>query len=241
MSGNAPADQSAPSPDDGPSSGSGGSAMPTWAIVGWCRAPSALREQPATSRWNPNEVNTAPPRLRPRSPGRTTCPGRCWPRRARRRGPGGPAGTGPAPSLPVRRGGRECRRRRGWGLQRPGPRRPRPAVDRRHRRTPGGRAGLVRRRLGGRRHRALARGGGRGRGRPLRPRTVLRRGACRSGGLDHLGHPGAPGLAPVLQRRLDEEVGAGVVERLEVLGPGRPSWRKGALTVPGRGPRDTYG
>ena len=48
-------------------------------------------------------------------------------------------------------------------------------------------------------------------------------------------------LAPVLQRRLDEEVGAGVVDRLEVLGPGRPSWRKGPLTVPGRGPRDTYG
>ena len=48
-------------------------------------------------------------------------------------------------------------------------------------------------------------------------------------------------LAPVLQRRLDEEVGAGVVERLEVLGPGRPSWRKGSLSVPGRGPRDTYG
>jgi predicted nucleic acid-binding Zn ribbon protein len=48
-------------------------------------------------------------------------------------------------------------------------------------------------------------------------------------------------LAPVLQRRLDEEVGAGVVVRLEVLGPGRPSWRKGSLSVPGRGPRDTYG
>jgi len=48
-------------------------------------------------------------------------------------------------------------------------------------------------------------------------------------------------LAPVLQRRLDEEVGVGVVVRLEVLGPGRPSWRKGALNVPGRGPRDTYG
>ena len=48
-------------------------------------------------------------------------------------------------------------------------------------------------------------------------------------------------LAPVLQRRLDEEVGVGVVERLEVLGPGRPSWRKGSRSVPGRGPRDTYG
>ncbi len=51
-------------------------------------------------------------------------------------------------------------------------------------------------------------------------------------------------LAPVLQRRLDEEVGAGVVERLEVLGPGRPSLaRQGrAVRCPGpRRPRDTYG
>lgn len=48
-------------------------------------------------------------------------------------------------------------------------------------------------------------------------------------------------LAPVLVRRLNEECGQGSVARVVVLGPGRPSWRKGRLHVPGRGPRDTYG
>ena len=36
-------------------------------------------------------------------------------------------------------------------------------------------------------------------------------------------------------------VGPGVVRRLRVSGPAAPSWRKGPRTVPGRGPRDTYG
>ena len=36
-------------------------------------------------------------------------------------------------------------------------------------------------------------------------------------------------------------VGHGVVKRLKVSGPVAPSWRKGPRTVPGRGPRDTYG
>ena len=40
---------------------------------------------------------------------------------------------------------------------------------------------------------------------------------------------------------LNEEVGDGTVTRVDVRGPGGPSWRKGSLTVPGRGPRDTYG
>jgi predicted nucleic acid-binding Zn ribbon protein len=48
-------------------------------------------------------------------------------------------------------------------------------------------------------------------------------------------------LAPVLVRRLNEECGQGTVARVLVLGPGRPSWRKGRLHVRGRGPRDTYG
>jgi predicted nucleic acid-binding Zn ribbon protein len=48
-------------------------------------------------------------------------------------------------------------------------------------------------------------------------------------------------LAPTLVRRLNEEVGHGTVTRVEVRGPGGPSWRKGRLTVRGRGPRDTYG
>jgi len=49
-------------------------------------------------------------------------------------------------------------------------------------------------------------------------------------------------LEPVLARRLDEELGAGVVTRLQVRGPGAPSWRRGARRAAGgRGPRDTYG
>jgi predicted nucleic acid-binding Zn ribbon protein len=48
-------------------------------------------------------------------------------------------------------------------------------------------------------------------------------------------------LAPALVRRLNEEVGRGTVSRVVVRGPAGPSWRKGALSVRGRGPRDTYG
>lgn len=48
-------------------------------------------------------------------------------------------------------------------------------------------------------------------------------------------------LAPVLVRRLAEELGPGTVSRITVRGPAGPSWRRGALRVPGRGPRDTYG
>jgi predicted nucleic acid-binding Zn ribbon protein len=48
-------------------------------------------------------------------------------------------------------------------------------------------------------------------------------------------------LAPEFLKRLAAEVGDGVVLRIEVRGPKAPSWRKGPRTVPGRGPRDTYG
>ncbi|WP_298805007.1 DUF721 domain-containing protein [uncultured Pseudokineococcus sp.] len=49
-------------------------------------------------------------------------------------------------------------------------------------------------------------------------------------------------LEPVIARRLDEELGAGVVVKLQVRGPGAPSWRRGPRRAPGgRGPRDTYG
>jgi predicted nucleic acid-binding Zn ribbon protein len=48
-------------------------------------------------------------------------------------------------------------------------------------------------------------------------------------------------LGPTLLRRLAEELGEGVVERVNVGGPVGPSWRKGMRRVPGRGPRDTYG
>ncbi|MGH3433543.1 MAG: DUF721 domain-containing protein, partial [Thermocrispum sp.] len=36
-------------------------------------------------------------------------------------------------------------------------------------------------------------------------------------------------------------VGAGVVKRIRINGPTRPSWRYGPRHVSGRGPRDTYG
>ncbi|MCP2262128.1 putative nucleic acid-binding protein, contains Zn-ribbon domain (includes truncated derivatives) [Streptoalloteichus tenebrarius] len=49
----------------------------------------------------------------------------------------------------------------------------------------------------------------------------------------------------LLQRQLLSKISAGVgpdvVKRLRVQGPAAPSWRKGPLHVPGRGPRDTYG
>ncbi|MFP5334522.1 MAG: DUF721 domain-containing protein [Actinomycetes bacterium] len=49
-------------------------------------------------------------------------------------------------------------------------------------------------------------------------------------------------LAPTILRRIAEELGPGVVERLVVRGPSAPSWHRGPRTAPGgRGPRDTYG
>lgn len=49
-------------------------------------------------------------------------------------------------------------------------------------------------------------------------------------------------LAPSISARLEQEVGAGVVQQLRVVGPGAPSWRRGPRSSPdGRGPRDTYG
>ena len=48
-------------------------------------------------------------------------------------------------------------------------------------------------------------------------------------------------LAPTLLARLADELGAGVVASVTVLGPRSPSWKKGLFSVRGRGPRDTYG
>lgn len=48
-------------------------------------------------------------------------------------------------------------------------------------------------------------------------------------------------LGGQLVSRLNEEVGQGTVQRVRVLGPEAPSWRKGPLRARGRGPRDTYG
>lgn len=42
-------------------------------------------------------------------------------------------------------------------------------------------------------------------------------------------------------KTIAEEVGDGIVEKLEIKGPSGPSWTKGRLRVKGRGPRDTYG
>ncbi|MGL5927378.1 MAG: DUF721 domain-containing protein [Dermatophilaceae bacterium] len=49
-------------------------------------------------------------------------------------------------------------------------------------------------------------------------------------------------LRTSLLGRLAEEVGEGTVTELRVLGPGAPSWSRGARRAQdGRGPRDTYG
>jgi predicted nucleic acid-binding Zn ribbon protein len=48
-------------------------------------------------------------------------------------------------------------------------------------------------------------------------------------------------LVPQLHRRLDEVIGRGIVDRIEVRGPTGPDWRRGPLRVRGPGPRDTYG
>lgn len=48
-------------------------------------------------------------------------------------------------------------------------------------------------------------------------------------------------LSASLLARFDAELGAGVVTRIQVIGPAAPNWRKGYRSVSGRGPRDTYG
>jgi len=48
-------------------------------------------------------------------------------------------------------------------------------------------------------------------------------------------------LVPDVRRRLDAVVGEGVVGHIEVLAPDAPSWKRGRLSVRGRGARDTYG
>lgn len=48
-------------------------------------------------------------------------------------------------------------------------------------------------------------------------------------------------LLPIIHKRIDEMVGAGVVEKVIVYPPKAPRWGGGRRSVPGRGPRDTYG
>jgi len=48
-------------------------------------------------------------------------------------------------------------------------------------------------------------------------------------------------LAADLLRRLNDVLGDGTVEIIDVHGPHAPSWSRGKFRVKGRGPRDTYG
>jgi len=48
-------------------------------------------------------------------------------------------------------------------------------------------------------------------------------------------------LAPQLLRRLADDVGQDVVREVRVLGPSGPGFKRGPRSVPGRGPRDTWG
>jgi predicted nucleic acid-binding Zn ribbon protein len=48
-------------------------------------------------------------------------------------------------------------------------------------------------------------------------------------------------LAANVVRRLNEELGEGTIEMIDVLGPHVPKWTSGRLRVKGRGPRDTWG
>ena len=48
-------------------------------------------------------------------------------------------------------------------------------------------------------------------------------------------------LAANLVRRLNEDLGDGTIEVIDVLGPHTPRWTSGRFRVKGPGPRDTYG
>jgi predicted nucleic acid-binding Zn ribbon protein len=48
-------------------------------------------------------------------------------------------------------------------------------------------------------------------------------------------------IAGQVRHRINEEFGRDVVKELKVYGPKAASWKKGPRSVPGRGPRDTYG
>ena len=48
-------------------------------------------------------------------------------------------------------------------------------------------------------------------------------------------------LAGDVVRRLNEVLGEGTVQVIDIEGPRGPSWKRGRLRVKGRGPRDTYG
>ncbi|WCC79985.1 DciA family protein [Cutibacterium equinum] len=48
-------------------------------------------------------------------------------------------------------------------------------------------------------------------------------------------------IAPQLVAELNRRLGEGTVTKVIIEGPTAPSWKHGPRSVPGRGPRDTYG
>jgi predicted nucleic acid-binding Zn ribbon protein len=48
-------------------------------------------------------------------------------------------------------------------------------------------------------------------------------------------------MAPLVVAKLNASLGEETVRFVKILGPKTPSWKKGKRSVPGRGPRDTYG
>lgn len=48
-------------------------------------------------------------------------------------------------------------------------------------------------------------------------------------------------MTATIAQRIDEELGDGRHTEVTILGPTAPNWKHGLRSVPGRGPRDTYG
>ena len=48
-------------------------------------------------------------------------------------------------------------------------------------------------------------------------------------------------LLPRIEKNIASRLGSAVVKQVIIRGPAAPSWKKGPWSVPGRGPRDTYG
>jgi predicted nucleic acid-binding Zn ribbon protein len=48
-------------------------------------------------------------------------------------------------------------------------------------------------------------------------------------------------LQSTILAKIATAIGDGIVRKIVIFGPQAPSWNKGAWTVQGRGPRDTYG
>ncbi|AOZ73390.1 hypothetical protein BK816_00020 [Boudabousia tangfeifanii] len=48
-------------------------------------------------------------------------------------------------------------------------------------------------------------------------------------------------LIPEIMRQVNDYCDQGMCQQVQILAPKAPSWKKGPLSVRGRGPRDTYG